>query len=108
MIKLIFYRIKDTRSHLCQKYAIDCDLRKTDYIKMHSDIYYNFILYKNLIGDMTWVIFGGIYVTGRCAKKNEDSLPVGKQTVSSFNRTVLEVQCCFLVQAESAFSNMYC
>jgi len=57
---------------------------------------------------MNWVIFGGIYVTGRCAKKNEDSLPVGKQTDSSFNRTVLVGQWCFLGEAESSFSNMYC
>jgi hypothetical protein len=44
---------------------------------------------KNLIGDMNWIIFGGIYITGRRPKKNEDSLPVGKQTDSFSSRTVV-------------------
>jgi len=57
---------------------------------------------------MNWIIFGGIYVTGRRPKRNEDSLPVGKQTDSSSNWTVLVEQWCFVVQAEPAFSNMYC
>jgi hypothetical protein len=34
-VRLIFYRIKDTKSQLCQNYATDCDLPKTDYIQMH-------------------------------------------------------------------------
>jgi hypothetical protein len=32
---------------------------------------------------MNWIVFGGIYVPGRCPKKNADSLPVGKQADSS-------------------------